>query len=181
MVDNLHEKVEIVQIVIHAIVLPGERSGVIVVTTHSLRLPDGWPAAVAVLEGTVLVNDASIARDADLTILDRDGAAVSLEASNDPRPRLLSGEPIGEPIVGHGPFVMNHQHEIERALADPSQAVARRRQGMNQLRLPQSPIRRRDGLVAGWLRDTKLCIQTRIRCRAAPGRAVTRCHRRHSP
>lgn len=83
-----------------------------------LSLPEGWSGAVAVLEGTVLVNDTAVARDADLTILDRDGAEVVLEANNDARLLLLSGEPIGEPVAGHGPFVMNHQHEIDRAMAD---------------------------------------------------------------
>ena len=31
---------------------------------------------------------------------------------------LLSGEPIDEPIVGHGPFVMNTEEEIHRAIDD---------------------------------------------------------------
>jgi len=31
---------------------------------------------------------------------------------------LLSGAPIPEPIVGHGPFVMNSRHEIEAAMND---------------------------------------------------------------
>ncbi|MDN3516380.1 pirin family protein [Aquisalimonas lutea] len=84
----------------------------------TLEMPDGWPAAVAVLEGTVLVNDDSIVRDADLAILHRDGDTVSLEANNDARLLVLSGEPIGEPVVGYGPFVMNHQQDIDRALAD---------------------------------------------------------------
>lgn len=84
----------------------------------ALTLPEGWPAAVVVLEGTVQVNDAAIARGADLVILERDGGRVVLAANNDARLLVLSGEPIEEPVAGYGPFVMNYQHEIQRALDD---------------------------------------------------------------
>ena len=47
------------------------------------------------------------------------GDAVSLTAGNTgTRFILVAGRPIGEPIVQHGPFVMNTREEIEQAFAD---------------------------------------------------------------
>ncbi|AMP00775.1 pirin family protein [Collimonas arenae] len=83
-----------------------------------LALPQGWTGAVVVLHGTVLVNGETIARDAQMVLLDRDGNKVSIEANNDAVILLLSGEPIDEPIVGHGPFVMNSKEEIAQAILD---------------------------------------------------------------
>ena len=31
---------------------------------------------------------------------------------------VLSGQPIAEPMVGHGPFVMNRPEEIQKAFQD---------------------------------------------------------------
>jgi redox-sensitive bicupin YhaK (pirin superfamily) len=31
---------------------------------------------------------------------------------------LLAGRPLGEPVVQHGPFVMNTREEIEQAIRD---------------------------------------------------------------
>jgi redox-sensitive bicupin YhaK (pirin superfamily) len=53
-----------------------------------------------------------------LALFERDGTQLSLEPSDDARVLLLSGEPIDEPIVGHGPFVMNTEQEIHQAFAD---------------------------------------------------------------
>jgi len=45
--------------------------------------------------------------------------AVEMTAGDDPVECLvMQGRPIGEPVVQHGPFVMNTRDEIERAFAD---------------------------------------------------------------
>jgi redox-sensitive bicupin YhaK (pirin superfamily) len=75
-------------------------------------------AALVVLRGTVQVNGGEIVREAQLVVLDRDAGEVVLEANSDAALLVLSGEPIDEPIVGYGPFVMNTQEEIGQAIAD---------------------------------------------------------------
>lgn len=83
-----------------------------------LTVPEGWNTALVVLRGTVLVNGEEIARAAQMVLLDPAGHSFSIEANGDAVALLLSGEPIDEPIVGHGPFVMNSQAEIAQAIAD---------------------------------------------------------------
>jgi len=66
----------------------------------------------------VLVNDAEVAREAQMVLLDRTGTDVVIEANTDSTVLLLSGEPINEPVIGYGLFVMNTQAEIARAMQD---------------------------------------------------------------
>lgn len=84
------------------------------------RLPtrDGHTLALVVLHGTVMVNGDAIAREGQLVHLDRDGRDVEIEANNDASVLWLSGEPIDEPVIGYGPFVMNSQAEIAQAIDD---------------------------------------------------------------
>lgn len=84
----------------------------------SLSVPEGWTAGVVVLRGTVQVNGTDIARDAELVVLDTKGTDIRLDANNEAIVLLLSGEPIEEPIVGYGPFVMNTEEEIRQAMQD---------------------------------------------------------------
>ncbi|MGY3911997.1 pirin family protein [Aeromonas piscicola] len=66
----------------------------------------------------VQVNGSTIAREAQMVVLDRAGRQVMIEANSEAVVLLLSGEPIEEPIVGHGPFVMNSHEEIVQAIDD---------------------------------------------------------------
>jgi quercetin 2,3-dioxygenase len=86
--------------------------------TASLTLPEGHTVGVVVLKGTVQVNGEAIAREAQLVLLDRTGGEITLEANGDASLLILSGEPIDEPVVMHGPFVMNTADEIRQAMKD---------------------------------------------------------------
>ena len=83
-----------------------------------LPLPAGHTAALVVLRGTLLVNDAQVAREGQLVLLAREGGDLVLEANNEAGALVLTGEPIDEPVVAHGPFVMNTADEIRQAIAD---------------------------------------------------------------
>lgn len=83
-----------------------------------LDLPEGWTTALVILRGTVEINGSALAREGQLVVLDRPGTALSIEANNEAVVLLLAGEPIDEPVAGHGPFVMNTRDEIAKAIAD---------------------------------------------------------------
>ncbi|MEG0819535.1 MAG: pirin-like C-terminal cupin domain-containing protein, partial [Brevundimonas sp.] len=46
------------------------------------------------------------------------GDSITLHADADAVLLVLTGEPIDEPIVGYGPFVMNSEDEIRTAITD---------------------------------------------------------------
>jgi quercetin 2,3-dioxygenase len=53
-----------------------------------------------------------------MIVFRREGEGVTLTAATDATVLWLSGEPIDEPVVGYGPFVMNTEAEIHQAFAD---------------------------------------------------------------
>ncbi len=83
----------------------------------TLDVPEGHTLSVLVLSGAVTVNGEA-ARDAQTVLLSREGGSVTVEADSDAKLLVLSGEPINEPVVAHGPFVMNTVGEIKQAMLD---------------------------------------------------------------
>lgn len=84
----------------------------------ALPVTEGRSTALIVLRGTLQVNGSQLVREAQMVLLDRAGDELLLEANNQALVLLLSGEPIDEPVVGYGPFVMNSQAEIAQAVKD---------------------------------------------------------------
>jgi redox-sensitive bicupin YhaK (pirin superfamily) len=83
-----------------------------------LPLPDGHTTAVLVLSGKVRVDGDREANEGDLAIFVRSGEGITVEATTDAKLLVMDGEPIEEPVVGHGPFVMNSRAEIQQAFED---------------------------------------------------------------
>jgi redox-sensitive bicupin YhaK (pirin superfamily) len=82
-----------------------------------ISLPKSYNALAVVAEGRV-ASGAHSARAGELLLFANDGDRLVLSASEDSHVILLSGEPINEPIVQYGPFVMNTVAEIEQAILD---------------------------------------------------------------
>ena len=83
-----------------------------------MAIPPGQNASVFVLKGKIRINDGTKVEDAQLVLLNRKSEAVRIDADSDAVLLILSGEPIDEPVFGYGPFVMNNEGEIRKAIAD---------------------------------------------------------------
>lgn len=86
--------------------------------TVTLDLPESHTTMLVVVSGRITVNGTQDAGEAEMVMLDRNGSSATIDASSDAIVLVLTGEPINEPIVGHGPFVMNSEAEIRQAIDD---------------------------------------------------------------
>ena len=80
--------------------------------------PDGHTTALVVLRGTLRVDGSEPIGAAEVALFDRSGDGIRIDSAQDVSALLLCGAPIGEPIVGQGPFVMNRPEEIRQAMLD---------------------------------------------------------------
>lgn len=83
------------------------------------KLPAGHNAFVYVYRGEVSIADKAVPVQR-MAILANEAQAdgVVISAGVDAKLLLISGQPLKEPIVQYGPFVMNSQDEIYQALSD---------------------------------------------------------------
>ncbi|MFZ1536604.1 MAG: pirin family protein [Chromatiaceae bacterium] len=80
-------------------------------------LPAGHTTALFVLKGSIRIG-ADTVGPAELAVMERQGTQFAFDIPEEATLLLLNGQPLNEPIVGYGPFVMNTQQEISQAIHD---------------------------------------------------------------
>lgn len=83
-----------------------------------LPIPENYSAIFYPLNGRVTINDQTLISPRDMILFKNDGEGIKIKAEEHLDAILLCGEPIDEPVVSYGPFVMNSQKEIMEAIRD---------------------------------------------------------------
>ncbi|MBI6039142.1 pirin family protein [Clostridium perfringens] len=85
----------------------------------TLSEPKNFNTAILMIKGEAKVNEDKICKEGDFMVFDNVEGEILLESLTEESLFLvLSGEPINEPVVSHGPFVMNTLGEILDAYED---------------------------------------------------------------
>lgn len=84
----------------------------------TLPIPEGFHAAVCSRSGAIEVDGKYQVGPRQLVVMAREGEGVVVRATEAAELLVLAGEPIDEPMVAHGPFVMNTYAEIAQAVLD---------------------------------------------------------------
>ena len=84
----------------------------------AFSFPPDFNTCALVIEGSIILNSTEKAESDHFVLFGNDGEDFTIEASEKAIVLIMSGEPINEPIVANGPFVMNTQTEIMKAYAD---------------------------------------------------------------
>lgn len=87
----------------------------------SLHFPADHNVTFYVLEGELNLNTNQIIKQHDLVVFEQSADEILLNAKTDSKILIMAGMPINEPMVTHGPFVMNSETEILEAMRDYQQ------------------------------------------------------------
>ena len=86
-------------------------------STLSQQVVSGWNSYIYVLSGKVEIRGREI-KGGEVVVFEPSGDLIQVQGVSESRFVLLAGEPIGESIVQHGPFVMNENRQIQEAMQD---------------------------------------------------------------
>ena len=81
-------------------------------------MSEGYTTAIFVLKGSIKFEDGQIVNGVELAVMESQGSHLRFTALEDAVLLLLNGQPLIEPIVGYGPFVMNTEEQVTQAIND---------------------------------------------------------------
>ncbi len=90
-------------------------------SSYTLNLDNSEHVTIYILEGDLEINQQTQANQHQLIWFDSSTGAIHLKAQSNAVLLLMAGNPIDEPLVSYGPFVMNSQTEIMEAMKDYQQ------------------------------------------------------------
>jgi len=83
-----------------------------------LNLPKEKNVALYVLEGKLKINNGDSYSQHDLIAFENSEGEILIEANGNAKLLVMAGNPINEPMVSYGPFVMTSETEILEAMRD---------------------------------------------------------------
>ncbi|MFN6088710.1 MAG: pirin family protein [Cyclobacteriaceae bacterium] len=101
------------QVIVNAATLEIKQGGEL-----SISIPQNHNALIYLLDGKLTVEGFGLVEGLHIVHFKNDGEGVAFKALEDTRILFLTGEPLNEPVVSHGPFVMNNQTQIMEAMRD---------------------------------------------------------------
>jgi quercetin 2,3-dioxygenase len=84
----------------------------------NFSLPSGFNSAILVIDGGIKVNEIQDVAENHYVQFKNEPGEIHIKASKKSILLVLSGEPLNEPYVSYGPFVMNTETEIKEAIED---------------------------------------------------------------
>ena len=87
-------------------------------TNLQFDVPMHYNLGVYAMSGSANLNQQVVLEAGKIASFEQTGDYVTLSTEKSAHLLLLGGEPIREPVVAHGPFVMNTEEEIVQAIRD---------------------------------------------------------------
>ena len=87
-------------------------------SSYFFPIPAAHEAFIYLLDGKLRLADFGMVEGLHAAVFEKNGDGIFIEALEDTRALLMTGEPLNEKMVSHGPFVMNSETQIMEAMRD---------------------------------------------------------------
>lgn len=98
---------------VNAATIEGKKGG-----TISFEVPDDHNTFLYLLKGKITISGFGMVEQLHAAVFNNDGEGITIELLEDARLLVMSGLPLNEKVVSHGPFVMNSETQILEAMRD---------------------------------------------------------------